>query len=277
MNLSDIIHRGTPQPWVEADNLSWNEPEFSARMLHEHLSQAHDAASRRAEVIDQHVDFIHHRLLEGRSGRVLDLGCGPGLYAVRMARLGHSVRGIDFSPASIAYARQQSNALDCVFELEDVRKADYGQGYDLVMFIYGEFNVFRREQGRAILEKAFAALKPGGLLLLEPSTAEATRAIADEPREWSANASGLFSPRPHLMLGEAFWDEPAQVAIKRYYVVDAETGAVERFSSSYVAYTPDELRDLLCSSGYTDVCFYPSLSGDVPSQGFYSLTARRPQ
>ncbi len=277
MNLRDIIHRGTPQPWVEADNLPWNEPDFSARMLEEHLTQAHDAASRRAEVIDRQVDFIHHHLLAKRPGRVLDLGCGPGLYAVRMARLGHSVRGIDFSPASIAHARQHSDALNCVFELEDIRKANYGQGYDLVMFIYGEFNVFPREQGRAILEKAFSALKPGGLLLLEPSTTEAVRAIANEPREWSANASGLFSPRLHLVLGEAFWNEPAQVAIKRYYVVDAETGAVERFSSSYVAYTQAELCDQLCSTGFTDPCFYPSLSGEGPAQDFYALTARRPE
>lgn len=35
---------------------------------------------------------------------MLDLGCGPGLYSHRLATLGHRVHGIDFGPASIAYA-----------------------------------------------------------------------------------------------------------------------------------------------------------------------------
>jgi hypothetical protein len=43
--LIDLIHRGKPQPWVEGDNIPWNDPDFSCRMLKEHLSQDHDALS----------------------------------------------------------------------------------------------------------------------------------------------------------------------------------------------------------------------------------------
>ena len=50
MNLKDIVHRNqNPDPWAEGDNIPWNDPGFSARMLAEHLSQAHDAASRRVD------------------------------------------------------------------------------------------------------------------------------------------------------------------------------------------------------------------------------------
>src|SRR5512133_3667932 len=105
MNLLDIVQRERPEPWAEGDNIPWNEPGFSQRMLKEHLSQTHDAASRRTEIIERHVVFIHGEVLGGPPGRVLDLGCGPGLYANRLARLGHTVYGIDFSPASIEYAR----------------------------------------------------------------------------------------------------------------------------------------------------------------------------
>ena len=52
MNLLDLIHRASPPaPWAEGDKIPWNDPDFSRRMLREHLSQAHDAASRR---IDHH-------------------------------------------------------------------------------------------------------------------------------------------------------------------------------------------------------------------------------
>src|SRR5512139_3854349 len=109
MNLLELTHLTTPLPWQEGDNIPWNEAGFSERMLQEHLSQAHDAASRRFATIDRHVEWIHHEMLDGQTGHVLDLGCGPGLYTSRLAQLGHSCHGIDFSPASINYARETAS------------------------------------------------------------------------------------------------------------------------------------------------------------------------
>ena len=97
MNLMDIVNRRPiPQPWAEGEKIPWNEPDFSQRMLREHLSQQHDLASRRFAVIDQHVAWIYRSALQEKPSRVLDLGCGPGLYASRLARLGHTCTGIDF-------------------------------------------------------------------------------------------------------------------------------------------------------------------------------------
>jgi hypothetical protein len=87
MNLLDMIERtAIPAPWSEGEKIPWDEPGFSERMLKEHLSQEHDAASRRTEHIDAHVDWIHRELLGERPARVLDLGCGPGLGWVTRAR-----------------------------------------------------------------------------------------------------------------------------------------------------------------------------------------------
>jgi hypothetical protein len=73
MGLEDLVNRlRSPRPWTEGDNIPWNEPEFSRRMLLEHLSQAHDAASRRFKIIDKHVDWIHTVLLSGQRKRILD-------------------------------------------------------------------------------------------------------------------------------------------------------------------------------------------------------------
>ncbi len=59
MNLLDLVNRPIPPaPWSEGEKIPWNEPAFSARMLREHLSQEHDAASRRAAIIDRQVDWI---------------------------------------------------------------------------------------------------------------------------------------------------------------------------------------------------------------------------
>ena len=90
MDLDDLVHRQSrPIAWQEGDNIPWSEPGFSTRMLREHLTQEHNAASRREALIDRHVAWIHEALLESRPAHVLDLGCGRGLYASRLARLGH--------------------------------------------------------------------------------------------------------------------------------------------------------------------------------------------
>lgn len=279
MRLGDIITRSQPLPWSEGDNIPWNDPDFSSRMLIEHLTQEHDAASRRFERIDRHVAWIHTALLRQRPARVLDLGCGPGLYAARLAALGHSCTGIDYSPASIAYAREHARIeqRDCTYRREDIRSAAFGAGYDLAMLIYGEVNVFPPAVLGDILARACAALKPGGILLLEPSTAEAIRRLGAEAPSWSAVASGLFAATPHIVLEEHLWHAEQRAATARYYIVDAASAAVTRYAASYQAYESDELRALLEAVGFDQVRVYPSLTGepDGTERDFCAFTAAR--
>ena len=270
LKLPDVVRRqSVPKPWAEGEKIPWDEPDFSRRMLNVHLSQEHDAASRRFEVIDRHVTWIHRQILKGESARILDLGCGPGLYTSRLARLGHRCVGIDFSPASIAYAkdRAEEGGLECTYTQQDIRLADYGGGYDLVMLIFGELNVFRPEEARRILEKANRALVSGGFLLLEPHTFEAVLKLGEQPSSWYSRESGLFSDEPHLCLQESFWDAEGHVAIERYYIVNAVTGEVTRHSASTQAYTDDQYRSMLVACGFGDVAFYPSLDGTSRKTG----------
>ncbi len=281
MKLIDIIHRQpNPKPWSEGEKIPWDEPDFSKRMLIEHLSQAHDAASRRFEIINTQVDWIHHFILKGQPARILDLGCGPGLYTERLARLGHACVGIDFSPASIDYARAQAKAagLNCQYLREDIRKADFAIGYDLVMSIYGELNVFRSEEAKALLVKSYEALAPGGYLLLEPHTFEIVVELGKQPASWNSVEKGLFSDEPYLYLRENIWDEAAKVAIQRYYIIDASTGDVTYHSSSTQAYTQAEYRSLLTDCGFTEVAFYDSMSqnGESIQNGLIIILARKP-
>ena len=279
MQLNELIHREVPAvPWAEGEKIPWNDPEFSRRMLQEHLSQAHDAASRRFEKIDGQVAWIHEHLLGGEAARILDLGCGPGLYTSRFARLGHTCVGIDFSPASIEYAQKEAegDALTCRYVLEDVRRADYGSGYDLVMLIFGELNVFKPEDARLLLRKAHAALVPGGRLLLEPHTYAAVKAMGGQV-DWHTAKSGLFSERPHVTLDESFWDDERHVTTERYFIIDPETARVTRHAASNQAYTDAEYEALLVECGFEEVKIYPSLTGipDATAEDFIAIVARR--
>lgn len=263
--ILDIVNRKPdPAPWSEGDNIPWNDPEFSERMLAEHLSQDHDLASRRSETIDQHVEWIFSTILDSRPARVLDLGCGPGLFALRLARKGCECVGIDFSPASIRYARglaSSESKLLCTFHHADVRSGRFGVDFDLVMMIYGQLNVFPRPRGEEILNRARAALRPGGVLLLEVQSRERIQKTGEHGPSWYSAQSGLFSDQPHLVLQENFWDAEAEASTIRFLTIDGQTGLVKSYALSNEAYTEKELTDALGKAGFRDVERFPSLSG----------------
>lgn len=280
MKLIDVIcRRAIPEPWQEGEKILWSDPAFSKRMLLEHLSQKHDAASRRFAIIEKQVAWIHHELLLGKPAKILDLGCSPGLYASRLAKFGHECVGIDFSPASIAYAVEQARAatLPCSYCQEDMRLADFGTGYGLVMLIFGEFNVFSPSNARTILLKAHRALDDNGLFLLEPHTFEAVREMGYHPKTWYSADNGLFSDRPHICLSESFWDAERHVATERYFIIDALTGQVTQHTASTQAYTQEEYSFLLHECGFGEIIFYPSLMGvtDEPQRDLIAIVARK--
>jgi SAM-dependent methyltransferase len=261
-------------------NLPWNEPGFSQRMLSEHLSQEHDAASRRFETIDRHVAWIHEHVLGGRPSRILDLCCGPGLYLQRLVALGHDGVGVDFGPAAIAHARQQAEAtgLDIHYQLEDVRGADFGSDYGLVMMIWGEFNVFPRSQALDLVRRCGVALRPGGRLVLEVHTFDAVRRIGQAPPSREASDSGLFLDRPHTCEQINTWDAGAAVAGVTWTVTDSATRERTVHEVSYQAYTQAGYVDLLQEAGFVAVSYAPSLVGapDESSDDVFVLVASYP-
>jgi SAM-dependent methyltransferase len=276
--LSEIANLPPPAPWRDGDNIPWHDPAFSERMLQEHLSQLHDAASRRFEAIDAHVDWLHRNVLGKRPRKVLDLGCGPGLYSSRLARLGHRCIGIDYSPASIRYAKEQARAegLDSAYRCEDIRNAQFGDGYGIAMLLFGELNVFRPSDARALLMKAREALAPDGVLVIEPHTHASVEATAARPRNWYFAPKGLFSDQPHLYLQEQAWDAGTKTTTRRYIIVDAATARGKVYAQTFQAYSDEEYRSLLRDCGFGRVDCYPSLTGETSDNaaGLVVLVAR---
>jgi SAM-dependent methyltransferase len=185
-----------------------------------------------------------------------------GLYSARLATLGHACRGIDFAPASIEYAVK--HALEaCSYTLGDLRTTDYGSGYDLAMLIFGEFNVFKSDDARLILQKTFEALKPGGKLLLEVLTIDALYESGNQPATWYTAENELFADVPHLCLMESFWDDEQHVTTERYYIVDLTSGDVTRYASSSQAYEREQFVAMGRQAGFREVVFHPSLTGSA--------------
>jgi hypothetical protein len=181
-------------------------------------------------------------------------------------------------PSDHARSTAARKQLDCHFVQADLRHATFGEGFDLVLLIYGQINVFTRPDARDILHRAYAALAPGGTPLLEPQTPAAVRASGDSTSDWTAAERGLFTNRPHVLLHERFWEESSRTATERWYVIDAETEDVECYAMSVCSYDGDELASVLTSIGFERIVTHPSLTGDTATAtpGLFVLEASRP-
>jgi len=96
--------------------------------------------------------------------RVLDVGCGLGTNALRLAALGYRVLGVDVSPTAIEQARARRDAAgaDCDFRCVDFIADDCGSCD--VVFDRGCLHGFADATGRAGFAATVAvALPPGGL------------------------------------------------------------------------------------------------------------------
>lgn len=240
--------------WHGTYKIPWDDPDFSRRMLAEHLAQGHDMASRRAEWIDRQVAWIHDGLLHGQPASILDLGCGPGFYSHRLTMRGHRCRGIDFGPASIEYAQQHSpDESLCEFVLGDIRQVAFGGPYDLAMILYGEMNVFSPAEACSILRKVQSSLTPRGSLIVEVQTPEAVERVGrSEPSE-QEHESGLFSDRPHRCRTESRWLAEQQVAIQTFSVAEATGGQTQVYRSTTKAWPDGDLVTLLADAGFHKV------------------------
>lgn len=262
-----IYNRPAPAvPWRDGANLPWDDPDFSERMLREHLDQNHGAASRQQPELLRQVDWLWDKLALRAGARVLDITCGPGLYAVELARRDVHVVGIDFSPASIRYARTlaaaQGVADRCQFIQADVRTElprHVGAGYDAALFLYGQLAVFTRTEAQDLLQAASAALKSGGGLALE--LLDYDHIDKADSTWWFTDDSGLWGDAPFLNLGERIWDADQRASIDRFFVIDLSSGALQEIGLSDNGYETAEMLALLHQAGFSRARAFPAWDG----------------
>lgn len=128
-----------------------------------------------APYIERNLEFsrsrfeTHVRLVESvtpvRGARVLDVGCGGGLFLALLAQRGADVVGLEVDPARAAYARDRHGLhIECR-PVESERLAErYAQGFDVVTLwdVIEHVNFPQRT-----LAAARRLLRPGGHLLID--------------------------------------------------------------------------------------------------------------
>jgi SAM-dependent methyltransferase len=267
-----------PAPFDADAELDWGQPEFARRLLHEHLDQSHDGASRRKTVIARHIRRLK-RLLPTAPARILDAGCGPGLYAVALAGLGHHVTGVDVSGPALRYARELVRDAHprgtAHFVRADLRAVDLAPGaFDAALLVYFVLEAFPRAEQPKVLARIATALEPGGVLIAE------MRVRPQQPPGrldwWDVVPNSLLSDRRHVLLGDSVYDPRKHTYVLRDVAVfDDGTVAVRQTSGWLCPF--GSIPRLFKRAGFAEVAIYDGWTGTEGSPLSESLlvVARR--
>ena len=260
--LERINERPEPFQYYTASDL-WTEEHTSRQMLSYHLNEAIDVASRNSAFIDQSVEWIAACFNVGVNTRIADFGCGPGLYAARLAKLGANVTGIDFSERSIAYAKEVAarEKLDISYVNRNYLEFETEDRFDLVLMIMCDFCALSPEQRNGLLGRFHVILKPGGSLLLDVYSLSAFERREEAATYELNQLDGFWSPNRYYGFLNTFkWDEE-KVVLDKYTIIEIER---TRQVFNWLQYfAPEDLDRELEAAGFSVKGIFSDVAGTL--------------
>jgi SAM-dependent methyltransferase len=191
------------------------------------------------------------RLLDLRPGlSVLDLACGHGELANRLAARGCRVTGLDSSAVFLDRARADAAAAGVSVEYVagDMRQIPWTGRFDRVINWSTAFGYFGDSTNRAVLEGIAGVLRPGGRLAMDLDNLTTFLASYCPSRVVAARENGdMLVDRYHLdALASRF--EAERTVIRG--------GRTRRLNFAKRLFGFPELRDWLLAAGFTAVTGY---------------------
>ncbi len=261
MNMELLLNaEKRPDLYAKNEEPFWDDSHISEQMLKAHLDPDWEAASYKHKTIDEIVEWQvkYNDLSKGK--KILDIGCGPGLYTSKFSQCGVDVVGMDYSRNSINYARNYAdkNCLNIQYLYQDYLTMDYFCEFDAIFLIYCDFGALTDSSRDLLLQKIHKALKPDGVFIFDVFTN--FNWDQQDRRNWYVSETGFWRPNPHLVLEQTFHYEVENVHINQHIVID-DNGKVSTYNLRDHYYSKQSISQLMQNHGFRVKDVWSDLTG----------------
>jgi cyclopropane fatty-acyl-phospholipid synthase-like methyltransferase len=274
--LEKINTRPKPFEFYTASDL-WTDEHTSEQMLSYHLNDQVDLSSRNSEFIDRSVEWIASHFNIGAGTKIADFGCGPGLYAMRLAQRRADVTGIDFSARSIEYAQKvaATEGLTIRYENQNYLEFETDDRFDLVLMIFCDFCALSPTQRKKMLSKFHTILESGGSVLLDVHSLTAFDQREEIAMYEDNLLNGFWSANKYYGFLNTFKYESEKVVLDKHTIVEASRTRVVYNWLQY--FSSDALEREFLECGFEVQTLYSDVAGspfDSESKDF-AIVARK--
>jgi SAM-dependent methyltransferase len=253
--LSPSIGHAADQVSIDTVGGAVADPEFDADGLFDEdylYFYAHrtDSAHNDAET-----ELIWRLLRLEPDMAVLDLACGHGRIANRLAERGCEVTGLDSATLFLERAREDARTRGVAVEYVwgDMRELPWYDRFDVVISWFTAFGYFDDPDNRRVLAEVYQALRPGGRLVLDLNNY--TSLLRDYQPCHATELDG------NLLVDRRRLDPLTGRNIAERTVV--RNGRVRRIPYFVRLFTFPELRDWLLDAGFSGVTGYGDDGGPL--------------
>jgi SAM-dependent methyltransferase len=197
------------------------------------------------ELSDRQAQLIRDVLGLQEGDEVLDVPCGHGRIANRLAGLGVRVTGVDADPYFLEQARQEAAArrVEVDYVQGDMRELPWSERFDAALNWFTSFGYFEDEENAAWLATVRGTLKPGGRLAVDVHSRDAFMR--------NRVPAAVLEREGDLVVDRHRFDvETGREHTERWVV---RAGNVRKIEYSVRFYTYTELRDLMVGAGFSSV------------------------
>lgn len=193
---------------------------------------------------------------------VLDCACGTGEIGIRLARAGYQVTGVDASPDMLFIAQEKARSfgLFIPFVCQDMRNLALHRPVDAICCVCDGVNYLTSTADvRAFFSAAYAALKPGGLLLFDVSSRYKLEAVLGNNTFGETEQACVYLWRNH-------YDSASHLCEMELTGFLQKGALYERFDERHLqrAHSERELISALQAAGFGDIAAYAAFTKEPP-------------
>lgn len=239
----------------------WDDEHISKGLLKAHLDPQLEASSRCHNFIDKSVEWITEIAPSSNYKKLLDLGCGPGLYAERLFKKGYKITGIDYSKRSINYAMDKAceRNQDINYIYKNYLEINYNNEFDLVTLIYCDFVVLSDEHREILLKKVYDSMKVGGRFIFDVFTLKEFEDKKESNTWYLSEGSGFWKSERHICFESHFIYE-RDVRLDQFTIIDKD-GKVDIIRNWFKVYTKDTIIKEIKKAGFNKIEIYSDVTG----------------